>query len=440
MEKIWLIIQREYLSRVMTKKFWILTFVVPFSIMLLYGFLGYILSNKGDSSINVVVVDKNNILGKRLPNSESIYYHYPKGVNIDELKEKINKEEKYDAILYLEDSVKVYSSNHSFDYYANKTFSLDKEIELKSILSKRIRQYKIKQFGLEQKQLSALDAGVKLKPQIIGEEENSVSNLASTMGASIGILIGFAMYGIIFIYGNMVMRSVMEEKVNRIVEVMISTVKPFQLMLGKVLGVACVGITQILAWALTLPFVGLIGSTLLSSSNILELDPSALEAQGIDQEEMQYQVALMLENLSEINWFYFLFIILLYFIGGYLLYSSLFAAVGSAVGDDQGEGQQLTIPIAIPIIIALYISIAVATAPDSSLALWSSQFPLFSPIVMPTRLFSNPPLWEVLLSLVLLYATTVGCVWLSARIYRVGILLYGKKASFKEIAKWIFYT
>jgi ABC-2 type transport system permease protein len=257
----------------------------------------------------------------------------------------------------------------------------------------------------------------------------------------VSMILGLVMYMLMFIYGMMVMRSVMEEKTNRIVEVMISSVRPFELMLGKIIGVGLVGLTQMLAWAIlmSLVFTGI--GLVFGADSTAQMNVQAMQMTPEQQAAMQdlsSNTSFMAE-IGKINWWYILPLYAIYFLGGYFLYSSLFAAVGSAIGDDMGEAQSFTLPITLPIILALYIAIAASRDPDSSMAFWSSLFPLFSPFVMPARLVSEPPLWEVLLSVSILIASVVGLVWLSGRIYRVGILMYGKKASFKELAKWVFY-
>lgn len=245
------------------------------------------------------------------------------------------------------------------------------------------------------------------------------------------------MYMTVFIYGMMVMRSVMEEKTNRIVEVMISSVKPFQLMLGKIIGVGAVGLTQVAIWAILIPTMSFL-VTLLFGFDSAQMNTS-MPAAEINPDDTEAMIALAMGELTGQNWALILPLFILYFLGGYFLYSSLFAAVGSAMGDDLGEGQALTLPITIPVIIAFYIMFVAVQAPNSSLAVWASIFPLFSPIVMPARLAFEPPMWEILLSIAVLIASCTFFVWLSGRIYRVGILMYGKKVTFKELGKWLFY-
>jgi ABC-2 type transport system permease protein len=247
---------------------------------------------------------------------------------------------------------------------------------------------------------------------------------------------GFVMYTVVFIYGMMVMRSVMEEKTSRIVEVMVSSVRPFQLMLGKIIGVGAVGLTQIIAWAILIPGISIVVN-LLFGFNLSANENLGQAANQVDPEDAQAMISMAISELSTQNWWAILPLFITYFLCGYLLYSSLFAAIGSAIGDDMGEGQSLTLPVSIPVILALYIMMVAVQAPHSSLAVWSSIFPLFSPIVMPARLAFDPPVWQILLSIALLIASVLFFVWLAGRIYRVGILLYGKKATFGQMMKWI---
>ena len=292
---------------------------------------------------------------------------------------------------------------------------------------------------LDKKELEALEGDISLSPRSLLNEEKDTSMKAG-VGAALGGFMGFIMYITVFIYGMMVMRSVMEEKVNRIVEVMISSVKPFQLMMGKIIGVGGVGLTQVAIWAILIPIIS------ISVQLIFGFDPEAMNegaagmsgGGGMDPDDIQFYAAQVIAELQSQNWWLIAPLFVLYFLGGYFLYASMFAAVGSAMGDDLGEGQALTIPITIPVVLALYIMMVAVKSPNSSLAVWSSIFPLFSPIVMPSRLAFSPPAWQIAVSVIVLIATCIFFVWLSARIYRVGILMYGKKVTFKELGKWMF--
>jgi len=240
------------------------------------------------------------------------------------------------------------------------------------------------------------------------------------------------------------MRSVMEEKINRIVEVVISSVKPFQLMMGKVIGVGLVGLTQITIWLLLSIVLFTVGSTFFgldASMATPSLDPE-LQAQAeavLSSESGKEKIAQVLGELAQLNWWKIIPLTLFYFFAGYFAYASLFAAVGSAVGEDINEANSLTMPIMLPLVFAVYIGVSAIQAPNSTVAVWGSMIPLLSSIVMPTRLPMDPPMWQIAVSMLSLIAFVVFFTWLAGRIYRVGILMYGKKASFKELAKWIFY-
>lgn len=246
------------------------------------------------------------------------------------------------------------------------------------------------------------------------------------------------MYIVIFVYGSMVMRSVMEEKINRIVEVVISSVKPFTLMLGKIIGVGLVGLTQLTIWMILIPILlvivsATVGVDTTSTSGDAEEIIKQMEASG------QFNIPLLITEIKSLNWLLIVPSFVIFFLGGYFIYSSLFAAVGSAIGDDLGEGQQLMMPIIIPVILAFIMVPAVFNDPDGPIAVFGSMFPLFSPIVMSARLPFDPPVWQVLLSIVILIASVIFMTWMAGRIYRVGILMYGKKVNFKELGKWLFY-
>ena len=253
-----------------------------------------------------------------------------------------------------------------------------------------------------------------------------------------GGIMGFLMYMVIFIFGNMVMRSVMEEKINRIVEVMISSVKPFQLMLGKVIGVGGVGLTQLLIWMILIPVIILLAGAFVN-------DPGQAQQMAESmwpgmQDTANAQISMVLKEFGSLNWWLILPSFVIFFLGGYFIYSSLFAAIGSAIGDDLGESQGLMMPIIIPVIFALMIMMSSLENPNSGMAVFGSIFPLFSPIVMPARLAFDPPLWQVLVSLGLLIITSLFFIWVSGRIYRIGILMYGKRLTFREIWKWLLHS
>lgn len=436
MNKLGIIIKREYLTRVTRKSFILATLLTPLGFALLFVVVGVIFSYESDDVRKVAIIDYDDMLKGSIKDEQNLYFKFEEE-DIDVLKRRIGETE-YDGILVLPRLKDIREKRYKVFYYAEKQPTPDIEMAIKDRLETAMRDYKIEVLGLNRAELDALDTRIELDPEPLVDDGQDASVLTSAIASGIGFVMGMIMYMAVFIYGSMIMRSVMEEKTTRIVEVMISSVRPFELMLGKIIGVGAVGLTQFAVWAILIPVLSMLGG-LIFGVDTNQVNVSAANAPEINPDDLQAMVALGMQELSNQNWWLMLPAFVMYFLGGYFLYASLFAAVGSAMGDDLGEGQSLTIPITIPVLLAFYIMMVAVQAPNSSLAVWSSMFPLFSPIVMPARLAFDPPLWEVALSLVLLAATSVFFVWLSARIYRVGILMYGKKVTFKEIGKWIFY-
>ena len=439
MDKLWLIIQLEYLTRVKKMSFILATILTPIAFGLFFIVVGFIFSYEDGDVKQIAISDPGNVLSvSKIPNTKSITFTKPQK-DLEELKKDV-EDEKYSGVIAIPVVKNLYDKSIEIKYfYAKNGLDLDSENKIEKSLNRLFREYKIKELGLDKKELEAIAGEIDLKPKSILNEEEDTSMKAG-VGAALGGFMGFIMYITVFIYGMMVMRSVMEEKVNRIVEVMISSVKPFQLMMGKIIGVGGVGLTQVAIWAILIPIIS------ISVQLIFGFDPEAMNegaagmsgGGGMDPDDMQMYAAQVLTELKSQNWWLIAPLFILYFLGGYFLYASMFAAVGSAMGDDLGEGQALTIPITIPVILALYIMMVAVKSPNSSLAVWASIFPLFSPIVMPSRLAFSPPAWQIAVSVIVLIATCIFFVWLSARIYRVGILMYGKKVTFKELGKWMF--
>ncbi|MFK7807103.1 MAG: ABC transporter permease [Saprospiraceae bacterium] len=441
MNKLWLIIQREYLTRVKKRSFIIATLLTPIAFALFFMVVGLIFAYDSGESLRVVFIDPGQIMKKNanLKSEEDNSLHFIKSSkSISELKELV-AEGKYDGLLVLPTISDLYNKRDTLFYYSDNQVSLNVNMAIRSRVGKSIRDYKVRALNLDQKQLDALKSDLVLDPVPISENADDESSMTSIIGAGIGGMMGFIMYITVFIYGMMVMRSVMEEKTNRIVEVMISSVKPFQLMMGKIIGVGAVGLTQVAIWIVLIPVLGIFVQ-LLFGFNTDELQQmNSGGAPPPDIEEMGITIQELMNEIASQNWLMIIPLFIFFFLGGYFLYASLFAAVGSAMGDDLGEGQALTIPITIPVVLALYIMMAAVQSPHSNLAVWSSIFPLFSPIVMPARLAFDPPVWQILLSVGVLALSSIFFVWLSGRIYRVGILMYGKKVTFKELGKWLFY-
>ncbi|MBY5957828.1 ABC transporter permease [Membranicola marinus] len=442
MRKILLIARREFLIRVKNRKFWLMTLLGPILLAVFMVVVGFIFAYSGDDEKQVVIVDEANLFEGTLKDQANFYFTFS-----SESLENLRKIEEpdFDGILFIPANEDLNRSEVTFNFYTSKNLNLDQLSSLKSIIQSEIREHKLKMLNVTEDQLNALSTRVTIQSEDIdpassASETSTVksSEFSSYLGAGIGMLMGFIMYMLVFINGSMVMRSVMEEKTNRIVEVVISSVKPFELMLGKIFGVGLIGIIQFLSWAILIPVIVLLGNLVFGFETDIQTLESMNAAGSISPDDMEYMVYQFMKEIDQVPWFKIISLFILFFIGGYLIYSSLFAAVGSAIGDDMQDSQSLVLPITIPVIMAFYIMLTTLRVPDSTLAVWSSIFPLFSPIVMPARLAFDPPWWQIILSLVLLIATVVALVWVSGRIYRVGILMYGKKASFKELGKWIF--
>lgn len=435
MNKLWLIIKREYLTRVKRRSFILATLLTPLALGLFIAVITVIFSYESDESKRIAIIDEGNILEGNIAAEGNIFFRSVDD-DLESLKQRMVAE-GYNGILYLPPVEDVLKQSYEIYFYSDEKLTLDVEPVILRGVRRALREYKINALQLDKRQLAALDTDIELEPRPISvEAEGNTGKLAGKIAAVMGFVMGFVMYLTVFIYGMMVMRSVMEEKTSRIVEVMISSVKPFQLMMGKIIGVGAVGLTQLAIWLVLFPLI------FLTSSLFFGVDPAQVDAPGaaaqLDPEETQALVMQVVGELANINWWAVIPLFIAYFLGGYFIYASLFAAVGSAMGDDLGEGQSLTIPITIPVLLAFYIMIATIESPNSSLSIWSSIFPLFSPIVMAARIPYEPPVWQLLLSMVLLIGTAVGLVWLSGRIYRVGILMYGKKVTLKELFRWMF--
>ncbi|MCB9082491.1 MAG: ABC transporter permease [Lewinellaceae bacterium] len=434
MDKLLLIIKREYLSRVTRRSFILATLLTPLAFALFFAIVSLIFSYQSDDVKRVAVIDEAGLLKGAIKDEQHLFFKFEKGP-LDSLRANF-KQLDFDGILLIPQLEDILDRNFTVFYYANDQPTPDIEALIEQRVTEAVRDYKIEALQLERKQLEALNTRVQLEPEPINPQASDATRLTSAIAAGMGGLMGFVMYLTVFIYGMMVLRSVMEEKTNRIVEVMMSSVRPFQLMLGKIIGVGAVGLTQVAVWTIMIPTLAILVQLLFG------IDPSSMNLNQpgveVNPDDVQAMTALALQEINNLNWWLILPLFFVFFLGGYFLYASLFAAVGSAIGDDMGESQSLTLPITIPVILALYIMMVAVQAPNSSLARWSSIFPLFSPIVMPARLAFNPPWWEIALSVILLVLTSLFFVWLSGRIYRVGILLYGKKAGFKELAKWVF--
>ncbi|MDX2280525.1 MAG: ABC transporter permease [Saprospiraceae bacterium] len=439
MSKLSLIVKREYLTRVRKRSFIIGTLLAPLGLLIYMLVIIGLTSYETGGKLEVAVLDEANMI-KQLPDDKGIHYILSEGKSLDALKQEV-KDGKINGILRVPPISSMQKKDHTVFYYADSKLAPEKSGAMERKISEKIRDFKIDSLHINRGSLEMLDTDVSIDPESISNVGEDESKYTAGVGLAIGGIMAFIMFFMVLMYGQMVMRSVMEEKTNRIVEVMMSSVRPFDLMLGKIIGAGAVGLTQVLAWVI------LSGAVTFLIPLLMNVDPAQMQSsmpQGpgaIDPEQAQGDALRIFSELSKQNWPLIVGSFIIFFLGGYFIYASMFAAIGSAMGDDMGEGQSLTLPVTIPIILAFYITAFVGVRnPDSGLMVFASLFPLFSPIVMPFRMAFNPPWWQVGLSLVLVVASAYFFVWLAGRIYRVGILLYGKKVTLKEIGKWMFYN
>ncbi|MBK9271184.1 MAG: ABC transporter permease [Saprospiraceae bacterium] len=434
MNKLGLIIHKEYTTRVKNKKFILTTLLTPLGFLLFFIVIVFIFSHESDKIYKVAIVDQSGTQIK-MPESNKRFVFTKSDLPLDSLKAQCRNAE-LDAVWLLPQFNGVDVKHYSTYYYTDQTLDIEMESKLNKYLTQSIRQHKIAQLNLNQEELDKLNTDILIDPEPVRDDVKDKSSYTSKIATVLGGIMGYIIFFIIFLYGAAVMRAVTEEKVNRIVEVIISSASSTELMLGKIIGVGLVGLTQIVIWLVLIPLI-YIGVLYFAGFDQTQIQNMSTNMDSNAMEKME-DMQLIISELSNLNWVKIFFIFLLYFVGGYVIYAALFAAIGAAVGDDINDSQSLTMFVSIPIILAIYIMFQCIREPDSSLSMFSSMFPLFSPIVMPALLAFDPPWWQIGVSLLLLTFFSYFVVWIAARIFRTGILMYGKKASLKELSKWIF--
>lgn len=439
MHKIWLITKREYWTRVRSKAFILSTLLAPLGLIFFMGVMTFIVNKGSDTERKFVITDPNNILEGQMESNKNISYTF----STEDLSSLLRQYEKgdFDGVIEIPAITSGDSKKVNVSFYSDQQLAIDESMQISNKLEKSIRNYKITLLGLDNEKIDQLSTSVTLDPISVKDKGKEVTSMTAVVGSILGGVMSYIMFFIILIYGAQVMRSVMEEKINRIVEVLISSVKPYELMMGKIIGVGSVGLTQVGLWMIIIPIIAMLAKFLfgIDTSPAVQMSQEMPEEVGVVLNSQSDKIAQVFQELYAINWLKIAPLMVFYFLGGYFAYAALFAAVGSAIGEDINEAQSLTLPIMLPLILAVYIGVGAIQAPNNSLAVWSSIIPLLSSIVMPVRLPMDPPLWQLALSMGSLVVFGVFFVWLAARIYRVGILMYGKKASLKELGKWIFY-
>ncbi|HTF30164.1 MAG TPA: ABC transporter permease [Flavitalea sp.] len=438
MNKIWLIFQHEFLNRVQKKSFLIATILIPLIFPAIIAVMAVVMMKQEESAETqtVEVYDKS---GRFQFEGNDKYEFVPVSGDFEKVKSDFNQSKDF-ALLYFPEFE--LAKPEGIALYTRENPSIRKIEDLEYAIEDRIHDLKLEQFHIDQATLNSLKTDVQLNNINLsetGEEKESNTGTLYMLGFVLGVLI----YMFVLIYGMQIMLGVIEEKTSKIVEVLLSSVKPFQLMMGKILGIAAVGLLQFTIWVvlvstLTTATLSLFGMK-MPQEQAMEQMMNQMDKDGQTAQEMKVQNNKFIEGLSvlnEIPFAYIIFNFAFYFLGGYLLYGALFAAVGSAV-DSQQEAQQFTFPITLPLIVAyLGLFMFILNDPHSSASFWFSIIPFTSPVAMVGRLGFGVPLWQLLLSQFLLIGGFIFTTWIAARIYRVGILMHGTKINYKVLAKW----
>jgi ABC-2 type transport system permease protein len=429
MNKTGLVISREYFSRVKKKSFLITTIVVPLVIVAFYAVIIAISVSGSNSSKSFAIIDDAGLFSTPpVSKNNSLKFTLIKNETESTFVKKY-KEAGYDAFVYIPQMH--IDTPKNMVIHSPSTVSLSTSAQLENLIDAAIEDKRLQAHGIDPQKYKQIQSNVSLSNKIDTKEGSKDSSAGVAFAVS--FICGILIYMMMLIYGTMVMRGVMEEKTNRIAEVIVSSVKPFQLMMGKIIGIGLVGLTQFAVWIIifllmqmAIPFI------------FPEFFSQMNAATAMDESSKSAAIAGVVNSLSALPLAKIFLLFIFYFIGGYLTYASLFAAIGSVVSDDQNDAQQLIFPVMMPIILGFVILTRAINDPNSSLAVFGSLFPLTSPIVMMGRVTFDIPVWELIASMVLLVACFFFLTWLTAKIYRTGILMYGKKPSWKEMLKWAF--
>ncbi len=421
MKQLWLIIKREYITKIRNKSFIIMTFISPLIILILGILIGYLTDINNNSQKNIIVFDESFVFFKTFKNTKNINYQYTNQGNIEDIKAQAFQKHIY-GVLYIPKNIQ------EIQFFSDETPSINFVENLTNQLENAIFYQNLQNQNISLESITSAKEKINIDLQNFSGEKSS--KLANWLKLIFGGASGYLLMMFIVVYGNMIMRSVIEEKTSRIIEIIVSSVKPIQLMLGKIIGTSLVGITQFILWLV----IG--GFLMVFLTNIFGVTPS----NTISPAEIQQNGQIMQEILLEFFKFPIMKLVgcfFIYFIGGYLLYSSMYATIGSAV-DNETDTQQFIFPVLMPLMLAIYVGFfTVIEDPHGSISVLFSYIPLTSPVVMLMRIPFGVSWWEILISVTLLYLTFFIILWFAAKIYRVGILMYGKKASYKELIKWL---
>ena len=436
MKNIFLITKREYLTQVKKKSFVILTLLAP---ILMIGFAALIAfmfkANESSSTFNVV--DKSGLFVGNLKNTDQIKYVFVPAVNEKSLVATLKDMDGIEGLLIIPqlkdqnyDEVQKESK-----LLINKKIGFDTKMKVSTDLSKIIRKEKIKTLGISEDQMKNLDESFELNTQNVVDNKSSDSDLSFGVKSILAMVMMYAVFMFIIIYGVRVMRSVLEEKNNRVVEIIISSVKPFELMMGKILGVTFVALTQFSIW-ITMSVIGALFLNTGFSALKDQIPGDEKTTEMVEKFDFQQTAAQVSHILLDMNVPLIIGVFVIFFLLGYIFYSSMYAAIGSAV-DNETETQQFTMFAIIPLMLGMYGSFTIMKNPEGPLGFWLSMVPFTSPVAMIARIPFGVPIWQIALSVSLLLLSTVLMIYIAGKVYRVGILMYGNKATAKELWKWI---
>jgi ABC-2 type transport system permease protein len=451
MNKISVIIKREYITRVRKKSFIIMTILAPILMAALVILPTILMMNQEGEFKKIAVIEDNSDLFKGvIKNTKDAEFIYLQNVKVEEL-QKTFESAGYYGILYI--SPELINVPNAVQLIAKQQPPIGLLQYIENSLKKEIERQKLLAYKIENLDeiMKNIETSVSVQTKKI-DETGAVKGTSTGIAMALAYLFGFMMYMLVFIFGSQVMRGVIEEKTSRVVEVIISSVKPVQLMMGKIIGIALVGLTQFFIWIfLTIAIGTVLKTTFLPKNNNTEISQSLPQSMMSSDKQAAIsepvanvspelaEFSKMFDNAMNQPWGLIIFCFIFYFITGYLLYASVFAAIGSAV-DNETETQQFMLPVTIPIILALMVAIGTMQNPESSLSFWCSMIPLTSPIVMMARIPFGVPAWQIAVSMALMVVTFLSFVWMAAKVYRTGILMYGKKTSWKEMWKWLRYS
>lgn len=436
MNKTWLIFQREFLNRVQKKSFLVATIAIPliFPAIIAVMVFVFIKQEEGAQKQVVQILDKS---GKIQLESNSKYNYVPVSGELNDVKASFSKSKDF-ALLYVPEFE--LANPNGITLYTKENASIRKIEDFENALETRIHDLKLEQFNIDKETLKSLKTNISLNNISMSESGEEKESNTGTLYA-LGFVLGVMIYMFVLIYGMQIMLGVIEEKTSKIVEVIVSSVKPFQLMLGKILGIAAVGLLQFAIWVtlisvLSTATLSMFGLKMPQKQAMEEVTKQMQNDPEVANAMKNNKVMKLLTSASEIPWGTIIFNFAFYFIGGYLLYGALFAAVGSAV-DSQQEAQQFTLPITLPLIIGYFaLFMFILNDPHSTASFWFSIIPFTSPVAMVGRLAFDVPLWQLLLSQALLIGGFIFTTWIAGRIYRVGILMHGTKVNYKVLSKW----